>query len=510
MNNPSIIKNTSFLYIKMAVTMLISLYSTRVILENLGEKDFGLFNLVAGVIVMFGFFQDTMTRATLRYLCFYKGEGDITKQKIVFNVSLFIHMIIAIVICINLIGFSDYIFNELLNIEKERITAAKYVYYFMIFSFAFTVLTIPYDSILNANENMFIYSIIGVIESFCRLIIALVIPFYTNDKLIFFALCTVIVTINSLLIKRIYCHKKYSECSINISFIEKRTVYKMLSYAGWNFLTSISSLLTYHGLGVILNMFWGTALNAAQGIANQINGVLMNFSENIMKALNPVINKAEGENNQEKLQKLSFTGTKSTFMIFSFFAIPVMFEAENILNIWLKETPKWTVIFCQLLLFRTLINQLTTVFASRIYAQGSIKGYCIVKTIFNILPLFFTYYAFKAQLPPYTMYIIMLFFWEILGGYVVLYFAQHKCNLNINAYIKEILLPSIIVIITTSIIVFLIINNIHAFFLRIIITSFISTISLCLIAWYILLNNDERNIIKATISTVQRKLGIKI
>ena len=506
MNNPSIIKNTSFLYIKMAVTMLISLYSTRVILENLGEKDFGLFNLVAGVIVMLGFFQDTMTRATLRYLCFYKGEEDITKQKIVFNVSLFIHIIIAIVICINLIGLSDYVFNELLNIEKERIIAAKYVYYLMIFSFVFTVLTIPYDSILNANENMFIYSIIGIIESFCRLIIALVIPFYTNDKLIFFAFCTVIVTITSLLIKRNYSHKKYSECSINFSLIDKQTVYKMLSYAGWNFLTSISSLLTYHGLGVILNMFWGTALNAAQGIANQINGVLMSFSENIMKALNPVINKAEGEDNQEKLQKLSFIGTKSTFIIFSFFAIPVMFEAENILNIWLKETPKWTVIFCQLLLFRTLINQLTTVFASRVYAQGNIKWYCIIKTIFNILPLFFTYFAFKAQLPPYTMYIIMLFFWEILGGYVVLYFAQHKCKLNIYSYIKEIFIPAIIIFILTSIIDSLIITHINADFLRILITFLISTFVLSTMSWNTFLNKNERDLIMKKILATRYKI----
>lgn len=490
----------------MAVTMLISLYSTRVILDNLGEKDFGLFNLVAGVIVMFGFFQDTMTRATLRYLCFYKGEKNIKKQIVVFNVSFFIHIIIAIIICTNLIAFSDYIFNNLLNIDTERVEAAKYVYYFMIISFAFTVLTIPYDSILNANENMFIYAAIGIIESLCKLIIALAIPFYTNDKLIFFSICTTLITINSLLIKRIYCHKKYEECKIRITSIDKYTVRKMLSYAGWNFLTSISSLLSYHGLGVILNIFWGTALNAAQGIANQINGVLMTFSENILKAINPVINKAEGENNQERLQILSFTGTKFTFIIFTFFALPIIFESDNILNLWLKETPKWTVIFCQLLLIRTLTNQLTTVFASRVYAQGNIKNYCIIKSFFNILPLPITYFAFKNSFPPYTMYIIMLFFWEILGGLVVLYFAQRKCNINVRAYIKEILIPATMLFITTSLIDYIIISNLTASIFRILYTTLISIAVTCLITWYTFLNSYEKNIITNKVSTIKYRI----
>lgn len=490
----------------MAITMLISLYSTRVILDNLGEEDFGLFNLVAGVIVMFGFFQDTMTRATLRYLCFYKGEKNIEKQKIVFNVSFFIHIIIAIIICINLIIFSDYIFNNLLNINQERIEAAKDVYHFMIISFASTVLTIPYDSILNANENMFIYSIIGIIESICRLIIAVVIPFYSSDKLIFFAICTVIITINSLLIKRIYCHNKYEECKIKISLINKHIVYQMLSYAGWNFLTSISSLLSYHGLSVVLNLFWGTALNAAQGIANQVNGVLMNFSENILKALNPVINRAEGENNQNKLQILSFIGTKSTFIIFSFFALPIMFESKNILNLWLKETPKWTVIFCQLLLIRTLANQLTTVFASRVYAQGNIKNYCIIKTFFNLSPLFVTFFAFKNQYPPYSMYIIMLFFWEILGGYVILYFANKRCNINIQAYIKEILAPAVIIFISISAVNILITTYIDASILRILITFVTSTLVLFTMSWYIFFNKHEKDIILEKISRTKYKI----
>lgn len=490
----------------MAVTMLISLYSTRVILDNLGEKDFGLFNLVAGVIVMFGFFQDTMTRATLRYLCFYKGEKDIKKQTIVFNASFLIHIVIAGIICINLIAFSNYIFSNLLNIDAERIEAAKYVYSFMIISFVFTVLTIPYDSILNANENMLIYSIIGIIESLCKLIIALIIPFYTSDKLIFFSLCTVIVTINSLLIKRIYCHKKYVECKIKLTIIDKNTVYKMLSYAGWNFLTSISSLLSFHGLGIILNIFWGTALNAAQGIANQVNGVLMTFSENILKAMNPVINKAEGENNQEKLQMLSFTGTKFTFIVFSLFALPIIFESANILNLWLKETPQWTVIFCQLLLIRTLSNQLTTVFASRVYAQGSIKNYCIYKSILNVLPLLFTYYAFKNNYPPYSMYIIMLIFWELLGGYVVLYFARAKCDINIKQYLKEILVPAIIVLFTTSIIDYFVISHINASIIRIFITSLLSTTVLGLMTWHIFLNDYEKESIINKLSTIKNKV----
>ncbi len=311
-----VIKNTGFLYGKMAITMFMSLYTTRLILNALGASDFGLFNVIGGAIAMLGFLHAAMSTSTQRFMSFYEGRGEKLQQKYIFNVSTVLHYAIALILGVGLLLAGFYFFNGGLNIPDNRVLAAKVIYGSLIFSTMFTVISVPYEAVLNAHENMLYYSIVGIIESMLKLTVALIIVRYAGDKLILYGILMAVIPLISRVIMQIYCHRKYEECIIAPKkYFEKALMQEMTSFAGWSFLYSASSIITQYGLGIVLNNFFGTILNAAQGIANQISGQLMAFSNNMLKALNPVIAKSEGGGNRNLMLMASLTGCKISFLM---------------------------------------------------------------------------------------------------------------------------------------------------------------------------------------------------
>lgn len=491
-----IVKNTSFLYVKMIITTIISLYTARVFLNTLGASDYGLYTLVSGVIFMFGFLQDTLTRASLRYLCLYKAKEDIQNQKRVFSISVILHFAIALFILANLLFIEPFLFSGFLNIESDRVSAAKIVYNFMIVSFVFTVISIPYDSVLNANENMLYYSVVGIIESFLKLALAISLPYVCSDKLIFYSLILALITISSMIAKRIYCHMKYKECKFKLSLFDRTISKGMVSYAGWNFLTSISSLISFNAIPVVLNMFFGTILNAAQGIAAQVNGVLTQFSTNMVKALNPTITKSGGGDDVGRMMMFAVTGSKLSFLILTFIAVPIIFECPYILKVWLVNVPEWATVFCVMLIIRSLLGQLEAVYADCIYANADIKSYCIVKSILNLLPLPLIYFSFKMGGAPYMVYVNMLICWEILGGIVIIYYNRKMYNLDINNYLKELLFPCLSLLGIECATGTVICMMMESSFSRLVLTTIAVSVIFLLLSWFMILRKHERDLVK--------------
>lgn len=284
-----VIKNTGYLYAKMGITVFVSLYTTRLILNSLGASDFGIFNIVGGAIAMLGFLNAAMASATQRFMSYSEGEGDKEKQKSIFNVSLILHLGISLVVGIVLFIAGYFFFNGILNIPADRIFAAKVVYGSLIVSTMFTVMTVPYDAAMNAHENMKYYAVVGILESFLKLAVAFACVYTTFDKLIVYGSLMACIPLITLTIMRIYCHRHYEECIIAPRIYWKKDLMKeMGTFAGWNFIVSISNVLTQNGLSVVLNSFWGTTLNAAQGVGNQLCGQLQTFSNTMLKAVNPV------------------------------------------------------------------------------------------------------------------------------------------------------------------------------------------------------------------------------
>jgi O-antigen/teichoic acid export membrane protein len=421
--------------------MFISLYATRLVLAALGISDFGIFNVVGGAIVMLTFLNNAMATATQRFMSFAQGEGDEDRQKSIFNVSVILHSIIGLILVFILEGAGYFLFNGILKIDVERLDVAKLIYHFLVISTFVNVISVPYDAVINAHENMLFVAVLGIIEASLKLSIALFVTYTGFDKLASYGFLMATLAIFLLLIQRFYCHKKYKEVQINIQkFYDKALFKEMTTFGGWSLLGSTAGLVSYYGQGIVINMFFGTIVNAAQGVANQISGQLGAFSGTMIKALNPVIAKSEGAGERDIMLQASISGSKFSYFLLAFFAIPVFIEMPFILNFWLKEVPEYTIMFCRLLLLINLIEQMFVTLPTSISATGDIKNYQIIVSILAIVPLIMSYFFFKLGYPPQTLYFIFIGHRIIRAFGPLLYFTKIKCGLSPTYFIKEVVL----------------------------------------------------------------------
>jgi Na+-driven multidrug efflux pump len=504
-----IVKNTGILYIRMGMTVFMSLYSTRIVLSALGVEDFGIFNVIGGSIAMFSFLNAAMASATQRFMSYAQGEGNLQKLKNIFNVSVVLHIIIGVFVVLILEIAGYFLFKDILKISPERIATAKLVYQFMLVSLFFTITTVPYDALINSHENMLYLAIIGMMEASLKLAIAFFLTRTMFDKLAVYGFLMAILSITILIIMRLYCHKKYEEAHLDIKMYFDRKIFKEMSgYAGWNFLFSASSLITMQGIAVLINSFFGVIVNAAQGVANQISGQLMSFSNTMLKALNPVIVKSEGENNREQMIKASMLGNKFSFLLFSFFSIPIIVEMPFILSIWLKNVPEYAIIFCRLNLLRILVSQLSVTFPTAIGATGNIQKSSQYEALIYFLLLPVSYGFFKLGASPTTIY-INLNFMVVALVFSRVYFAHKLCQMPIKAFFSNIVLRCSFVSICSLIFAYIPFFFLDEGFPRLFFVLILSTGSFVPLLLYIGLTFNEKQMISSIAKKFINKLGIK-
>lgn len=491
-----VIKNTGFLYAKMGITMFISLYTTRLILNSLGASDFGIFNIVGGAISMLGFLNAAMASATQRFMSYSEGEGNKEKQKSIFNVSFILHLGISFIVGIVLLIAGYFFFNGILNIPEDRIFAAKVVYGSLIVSTMFTVMTVPYDAAMNAHENMKYYAIVGIFESLLKLSVAFACVYTNYDKLIVYGALMACIPLITLSIMRIYCHKNYEECIIAPKkYCNKGMMKEMTSFAGWNLFQVAAAMITNNGVGIVMNMFFGTIINAAQGVANQICGQLTTLTSNLSKAINPTITKTAGKKDHDKALQFASTSSKATFFITSLFAIPAIITMPQLLSVWLKEVPEYAVFFAKCQLIISLCEQLTSGYNVAINATGRIKGISITKSIvkFSYLPL--SYILFKLDVPVAIVYCILVVIQGIINGmFVPIYFLESSMDFPYTRFIRTTLLPCF----TISILILfigIIFNNILSGLTQLIIVFAVCIICNVLLFYILGLNKHEKAVI---------------
>ena len=441
-----VVKNTGYLYMKMCITMFISLLTTRLILNSLGASDFGIFNIVGGAIAMLGFLNAAMAGVTQRFLSYSEGEGDKEKQKTIFNISIVLHAAIAATAGIALIVMGYFFFRGILNIPPERMTAAKVVYGCLVASTLFTVMSVPYNALINAHENMRYWAMIGVFESLLKLSVAVAVVYSSADKLIVYGILMACIPFVVRIILRIYCHRHYEECVFApFRYFNKSTAKEMTSFAGWNFIFSATSMISFYGNGVVLNHFFGTLLNAAQGIAGDVNGKLNVFASGMLTSINPVITKSEGAGNRERMIKTTLTGCKWSFLLFAIVAIPMLVETPYVLRIWLKNVPDWAVVFVRLQLVATMISSTTGLLGTSIFAVGKVKQYCKTMSLVNFLSIVLTYAAFAMGGSPVFMYVIFIAIQGIAQSVIRLYYAKKDCSLHITDHLRHVMVPCLTV-----------------------------------------------------------------
>lgn len=488
--------NTGILYARMAITVFISLYATRLVLAALGAEDYGIFNVVGGSIAMLAFLNSAMASATQRFMSYAQGEEDKDKQKKIFNVSILIHLIIGFILIILLEVLGYFLFEGVLNIDQTRMDEAKLIYHFLVISTFVKVISVPYDAVVNAHENMLFVAILGIIEAFAKLGIAFYVTYTNQDKLASYGFLMAGLAIFLLLILRIYCHRKYDEVEIKPKRYYDKSLFKeMTSFAGWSLLNSASSIITMQGMSIVLNSFFGVIVNAAQGIANQIAGQLMAFSNTMLKALNPVLVKSEGGKRRREMINITMTGSKFSFFLLAFFAIPSILEMPYILGAWLKDVPEWAILFCRLELVRNLINQLMVVLQSGIGAEGRVKNFSIVRSISYFLPLPLAILFFSLGFPPYFMYIAWIFCWSIMGVVIVVYFANKNYGLSVREYIFNVLLPCFYLFGITTGGGYLVLSILPSSFIRLILVGISTSLLFALSFWFISINSKERELL---------------
>lgn len=485
--------------------MFISLYTTRLILNSLGASDFGIFNIVGGAISMLGFLNAAMAGATQRFMSYSEGAGDKEKQKSIFNVSFILHLSISIIVGIILLIAGYFFFNGILNIPNDRIFAAQIVYGSLIISTMFTVMTVPYDAAMNAHENMKYYAIIGIFESILKLGVALICVYTSHDKLIIYGILMASIPLITLTIMRIYCHKHYKECVIapriywDISLIKQMT-----SFAGWHFLSTASSMIANYGIGILINHFFGTLINAAQGIANQVNGQIITLSNNFIKAVAPVMSKSAGKQNIELLQKTTIESSRITTILYCLIAIPIFLYSPYIFKLWLKQIPDYTILFSRFIIIINLIEFQYLSLTSAIRSVGKITQMSQWTSCVNIISIFAIYIIFMLNFDAYYLYIILIIT-KFLLLINVTYNAKIYCRFTINSLFKSIFIPlnSLFIFVICIMLLFSLYYPCHTF------NSFLINIAIYLIVMIfslsIIINKYEKDITKRIITNIIKR-----
>lgn len=489
----------------MGVSIVFSFFTTRILLQALGASDYGLYNVVAGSLSMLGFLSASMCSTTQRFISYAEGEGNLEKIKTIFNNALFLHNAIAAIVGLFFILAGFVFFNGVLNIPEGRNVVAIAVYGCMIFSTVFAVTIVPYDAVLNAHENMKFYSILGIVDVLLKFIIALVVMFTKSlDQLLFYGVLMAAESWLYRFLTKRYCIRQYEEVREpnRKKYVEKSALKEMTSFAGWNMLNISSGMISLYGMGVVLNHFFGSTVNASLGIAQQLAGVLLGVSSNMTKAMTPALVKMEGAKERNQMIDLSIVGCKYSYLLFAFFSIPVACCLSPLLGFWLNIVPEWTEEFCLLIFLATMIEQFFLFLYNSINAQGNVKMYHVTRFVTNLLPIIVTSVEFYIGYPPYYALINWVIFKALLGGLVNLYYAHNNFAFPIYRFFRKVVIPLIASTLVISLFC-LIIKPVDGDPLwKVVIELLLMILFSIPLYWFIALNVAERNNVKHIINRI--------
>lgn len=475
----------------MLLTMGVSLYTSRVVLNTLGVENFGIYNVVGGVIAMFGFLNSSMSGATSRFLTFELGRKDYEKLKKTFSAALTVHIIIAVVILILGETVGLWFLENKLVIAPERMNAARWVYHLSILSSMISITQVPYNATIIAHERMGVFAIIEILNKLLQLAIVFFVAASGFDKLIFYAVLTLFVTIIITTIYKIYCTKNFEESYYKFEW-DKGLITPMLSYSGWNLFQSSSFTLKTQGVNMILNMFYGVTLNAAYGIAVQVQGAANTFSENFLTATRPQIIKYYATGSFSKMQSLLINSSKFSFLLLFLISFPLIIENNFVLQLWLKNVPDYTVIFSQLFLIYIIITSSGNSITTSIQATGRVKSFSIIVGTFNLLVIPITYFLFKAGFSPIIPMIVNVITMTIFAVIKIFILKRLIPLISLRELFLKFILIALIIAILSMAIPIWIHYSLDKGFLRFCLVSGSFVVILCIASYFIALNNDMK------------------
>lgn len=488
-------KNTILLYGRTLITMCITLYTSRLVLEMLGVDDFGIYNVVGGLVVMLSVLTSSLMTAINRFISYELGLKSSDRLNLIFNTSLNVQIIISIVIILLGETVGTWFLNHYMVIPHDRMVAANWVFQCSIFTFVLNLISIPYSASIIAHEKMAAYAYICIFEAVIRLC-AILLLLYSSyaDKLIAYALLQLGVAGIIRLIYGIYCNKSFSECKYRL-IIDSSLLKEMLRFAGWNLFSNCSYVFNTQGVNILINIFFGVALNAARGIAVQVENAIMNFVNSFTTAINPQIIKAYSSGDESYLTKLVIDGAKYSFFMTIAFVLPILLDTSYILKLWLKDVPLFAVIFVQLSFIYTVINTMGNTGYFACVAHGDMKYYSLHLTTISILVFPLTWLSYRFGLPVETCYLIN-------GGIALICFfvrlniLKKFIGLNPFLFLKRMFLPAILITMCSIIPPYILKENMNPGLLRLGMIVVVSEASLALCIYMFGLQKTERHYVK--------------
>lgn len=490
-NSKRLAKNTVFMYIRMIFLTLITLYTSRIVLQKLGVEDYGIYNVVGSIVLMFNSLRSVFSSSTQRFLSYEMGKKNSDNMNIIFNMSIYVNLIIAalFVFFVEIVGL--WFLNNQINVPPNRFFSAQCIFQISTLTAILSIMTTPFDAAIIAHERMDFYAYISIFEGIAKLVIVYCLSLFSYDKLILYAFFIFLVSLVVQVSNQLFCKYHFKECQIKVIW-NSNYFKEMTKFAGWNFLGNTSYALSQNGINMILNVFGGPVVNAARGIAYQVNTAVHQFISNIVVVIRPYSVKAYAEGNIEKALDLLFLSAKLFFLIQLVLAIPLVYITKEVLIIWLGIIPDYAVVFIQLVLLDSLIRSISPSLDILFIASGKLKNYQLTECFLLSIPVLLSYILLKYGFSYYCVFVVVLLF-ELINLLVCAKIARNELSLPLKRYYISVLFPCAICFII-AIVLFVVKEIIPSNSMLIYFLIIIFAIIVCNIYMYFLgLTKTEKN-----------------
>lgn len=502
----TIVKNTTLLYARTVLIMLVTLYTSRVILNALGVEDYGVYTAIGGIIAFLAMVTGPIDSAISRFLTYELGRGDSDRLKRYFSTGLTTMIIFSVLSVIILETAGIWFLNNKMVIDESRIVAANWVLHLSVAAFVVSLISSPYRAAIIAHEKMAIFAYLGILDAVLRLAVAFFLIATLMDKLIMYAALLLVVSVIVFIVYSIICNKQFEECHTVKLGLDKELFSGLFSFAGWNVFGAMATFCRGQGVNILFNLFGGPVVNAAYGIANQVNGAVTSFVNNFTTALNPSIIKSYAASERQYMMSLVYQGARFSYFLVLLFAMPLILEAKYVTQLWLGQTPQYSVIFIQLMLVYSLIESLSKTIMAGVHASGKIRTYQIVMGLFQVIILPVAYVLLWMGYSPIAVLIAMVVV-DILAVFARMLLAKHIFDLSIRAYLWEVICKSIIVTIVAIILPLILRVYLDETIVRFFIVVTVSILSTALSVLYVGCTKTEREaVLRKLIKTIEKKL----
>lgn len=502
-NTKRIAKNTIVLYIRMLFLMLIGLYTSRVILNALGVENYGVYNAVGGIVVMFSLLSSSMSSAISRYLTYELGTGNIERLRIVYSSALIIQILLALIIVVLSEPIGLWFLNNKMNIPPDRMYASNWVFQFSIVSFVLGLINVPFNATIIAHEKMSFFAYVSIFEGVFKLVVAYLVNISPIDKLIFYSFLMCVISLVMRIIYGWYCSRNFEECKFRFN-LDTKLLKEMFGFAGWNFFGNGAYLINTQGVNLLSNVFFGVTVNAARGIAGQIDSVIGQFVSNFTTAINPQITKSYASNDFEYMHKLICRGARFSYFLMLILAVPIIVETDMILTLWLKSFPADTVTFVRLTIASSLTTVIGNTLVTGMMANGNIRRYQLIITSVGVLVFPLTWVAFKIGFPAYFAYLIYFVIYFILV-FLRMYLVKDLINMDPRLYFSNVVFRCIVITLLAFVPPVILYNLIPQSLLRLIIITIVSMASTIILIVFLGLDNSEKCFFRDKVKQVLKR-----